>query len=55
MTVATPTGCLKMSSFLSLKGEGTMSPYTRRASPENQSRNDAAYVTSPTASRVGFP
>lgn len=55
MMVATPTGCLRRSSFRSLKGEAMTSPSTRRASPENQSRKEAAYATSPTASRAGLP
>ena len=38
---ATPTGCRMVTKRLFAAGEGIVSPYTRRASSENHSINDA--------------
>ena len=54
-SAATPTGCLATSIRLPLAWSGRMSPSIRLASSENQSRNEALYVTSTLASWSTLP
>lgn len=55
MILQTPTGSLKVITVVLAYEEGITSPYERMASSANYATEDAAYLTSPSASARGLP